>query len=201
MDLDNLINSTKHNIFILFDYVPTSKVVDNNTKVFYLEGNLNIENSNILKEITSFKSNQPHKILISASNINYNSQNSLLKHLEDLPKHIYLFFCIPSGSLLLPTFTSRCYLLNSGSLEFEKIKKFMGNSIAKRINYIDEIWDNSSSDRNSKILSFINSFELYTHNNITGKNIKKIIELLYSIKKSIRSGLVTKNTIQVLAFV
>ena len=71
-------------------------------------------------------------IIIDADKMNQNSQNSLLKFIEEPTDGIYGILCTTNPSQLLPTITSRCQTINFNALDSKLLKKsIIENGIAK----------------------------------------------------------------------
>lgn len=71
-------------------------------------------------------------IIIDADKMNQNSQNSLLKFIEEPTDGIYGILCTTNPSQLLPTITSRCQTINFNALDSKLLKKsIIENGISK----------------------------------------------------------------------
>lgn len=59
------------------------------------------------------------KVIIVNAEMTVDSQNSLLKSIEELPENITIFICTQSLELILPTISSRCFIVSLQKSEIE----------------------------------------------------------------------------------
>lgn len=64
-------------------------------------------------------------IALSAEKLNVQSQNALLKLLEEPPKNVYFIFSCPSAKMLLQTVRSRGAVFSAGSLSEDDAEKYI----------------------------------------------------------------------------
>lgn len=76
-------------------------------------------------------------IIIDADKMNPNSQNSLLKFIEEPEEGIYGILCTTNISQILPTITSRCQIINFKALDEEAlIKSLINDGVDKNMAYL-----------------------------------------------------------------
>lgn len=87
---------------------------------------------------------QQNIFCICFNNINKESQNALLKSIEEPIDNTTIFFVVPRTDFLLPTVLSRGIVYNSGPknnkiLDKESIKKIIAKNIVERIKWANDI--------------------------------------------------------------
>ncbi len=93
------------------------------------------------------------KIFVVAFNtITHESQNLLLKTLEEPTRDTHIFFVVRTGQILLPTVRSRMQLIRAESNDADAsdtvdAQKFLGSSIALRMKLIESITKVKADDK------------------------------------------------------
>lgn len=83
--------------------------------------------------------NSSAKLIILRSQITIEAQNALLKNIEELPQNFTFMICATSQNEVLPTISSRCFVINLGN---EDIKKDQGihSSVSAFIKGEIDVW-------------------------------------------------------------
>lgn len=71
--------------------------------------------------VSPFEADKKVVIFEMAHMLNVQSQNALLKILEEPPKNVYFILSCPSSDMLLPTVSSRCAKFSLGALGYSEI--------------------------------------------------------------------------------
>lgn len=153
--------------------------------VVLVEDVKNLINSSILSPMEGDK-----KIFIfkNFSSANIQSQNKLLKVLEEPPKNVYILLCVNNISKILPTILSRCQKINLKSLSNKELSKYLNFS-------------NFSPEDISKIISSSNGNLTVANNYLKNPLFLKVYDNCLNILKNMRSSkellkfsyLITKN--------
>ena len=151
------------------------------------------------------------KVVLGAPGISFQAQNALLKIIEETQQSVYFFIFLPSGTNILDTLLSRCYIIETtdgntetASSEFEK---FITASPKKRLEMIDIIWNQGESARHITILRLLQDFEKYLHRCVAGggakddKHTERCRRATENFRDAIYNGALHKGTLQVLALV
>lgn len=113
--------------------------------------------------------------LISTNNFLLEAQNTLLKMFEEPIPNTHFFLVLPDINVLLPTFTSRFYIVQGkDSSESKEAAEFLKSSVRLRIEFLKELTTEKENEENAiassraKALRFLNNLEKALHK----KNIK-----------------------------
>ena len=95
--------------------------------IIYPKSNKNIlvdDVKNLIEDavLTPVESDKKIYIFKNFSSANTQSQNKLLKILEEPPKNVYIFLCVTNINKVLPTILSRCKKIRLETLSNEQIK-------------------------------------------------------------------------------
>ncbi len=112
-------------------------------------------------------------ICISASSINLNAQNALLKTLEEPTKDTYIFIITPSIGTLLPTILSRCMQMEfatSPSVSLttsEEVEAFVKAKVPERLKVVERLVKKNKDKKidKARILALLSGLEVYLHTN------------------------------------
>lgn len=110
-------------------------------------------------------------ILIHFSNITTESQNILLKTLEEPAKDTHIFIITPNVDMLLPTVLSRCMRIQlqsnkedhlAAGTSSDSVEGFIKSSIPERLKIIDKIdKGKDKSENKAKMLEILSGIEEY----------------------------------------
>ncbi len=121
---------------------------------------LSIDDSREMKQFANRKpiSGSLKFVIVSFDIATKESQNALLKLLEEPPKGTHFFFLVSNSEMLLPTLLSRTEVINVGSrrLSDNLAKSFVDSPKAKRLDIINPI---INSKNREQIISFLDSLE------------------------------------------
>ena len=138
------------------------------------------------KHIHKVGENQMQCVFISFNSTNFQTQNSILKILEEPPRGVYFFFIVPSKKILLPTILSRAQIFEyTRDIEIsKKTKEFINSSYAKRLELAKKITDDLKNEKINKqdIVEFIEEIEKYIHQKKDINLLKKIIQIKEYLK-------------------
>ncbi len=111
----------------------------------------------------SIISTQPKIILLYFSIITVESQNILLKTLEEPSKNTYIFILTPNINILLPTVLSRCMLLDLPVEEsFKNENDFITGNLRQRLKIIEKINKlKDGGEKKARFLEILNNVEIY----------------------------------------
>lgn len=139
-------------------------------------------------------------ICIAFNSTNRESQNSILKVLEEPPCNTYFFLVVPNKKIILPTVLSRSQIF-----EYKKevtisddTQKFISASIAQRLELIKKKLDDVKNEKITKqqIIEFIEEIEKHVHEQKNISLLKRIIEIKGYLKEQ---GASTKQLLEYLA--
>jgi DNA polymerase III subunit delta' len=125
-------------------------------------------------------------ICIAFNSTNVESQNSLLKMLEEPRSNTYFFIIIPSKKSILPTVLSRAQVF-----EYQKdveisdaTLKFINSTPAKRLEMVKGMLDDLKAEKMTKqnIIEFIEEIERYVHEQKKYVTLKRLLEIKDYIK-------------------
>jgi DNA polymerase III delta prime subunit len=158
-----------------------------------------ISDTKDLKEFTSKKLAQKTAIVINNfEKISEESQNAMLKNLEEPQEN--LFYILTAGSLntILPTIISRCLLIETkteNSLEKEveeKIKNFLRNKQGEKLKFTTNIKDREEASLFLSNIIFFLHKSLINEIDYNYKNILKSLKIAeYTLKNVKGNGNIT----------
>jgi DNA polymerase-3 subunit delta' len=154
------------------------------------------------KHIHKVGADQMQFIVIVFNSTNLETQNSILKILEEPPHGVYFFMIAPNKKIFLPTILSRAQLFEYvQEIEISKeTKQFISSTCAERLNIVKKILDDFKKEKKTKqnIVEFIEEIEKYTHQKKDIKLLKRILEIKEYIKDQ---GASVKQLLEYLAVV
>lgn len=125
-------------------------------------------------------------ITIAFNSTNNESQNSLLKMLEEPRSNTYFFIIIPTKRIILETVLSRAQIFEyKNEIEIsEQTQKFIKAKPAKRLELVKKILDDLKTENTTKqqIIEFVEEIEKYAHENKNTILLKRILEIKEYIK-------------------
>jgi DNA polymerase III delta prime subunit len=117
---------------------------------------------------------------------NNESQNSLLKMLEEPRANTYFFLIIPSKKIILDTVLSRAQVFEyKKEIEIsESTKKFITATSAKRLEMVKKMLDELKAEKITKqnIIEFIEEIEKHVHVKKDMTLLKRILEIKEYLK-------------------
>ncbi len=125
-------------------------------------------------------------ICIAFNSTNTESQNSILKMLEEPRANTYFFIIVPSKKIILPTVLSRAHVF-----EYEKdvqisqnTEKFIKLPLAKRLELIKAIIEDVKNEKRTKqhVVEFVEEIEKYAYEKKNMKLMKRVIEIKEYLK-------------------
>ncbi len=125
-------------------------------------------------------------ICIAFNSTNVESQNSLLKMLEEPRTNTYFFILIPSKKSILPTVLSRAQVFEyQKEVEIsESTLKFIKATPAKRLELVKVMLDDLKAEKITKqnIIEFVEEIEMHVHDKKDYALLKRFIEIKDYIK-------------------
>ena len=125
-------------------------------------------------------------ICIAFNSTNIESQNSLLKMLEEPRANTYFFIIIPSKKSILPTVLSRALVFEyqKGVEISESTLKFIKATPAKRLELVKAMLDDLKVEKITKqnVVEFVEEIEMHVHEKKDYILLKRLIEIKDYIK-------------------
>lgn len=125
-------------------------------------------------------------ICIAFNSTNTESQNSLLKMLEEPRTNTYFFIIIPTKKIILDTVLSRSQVFEyKREIEIsEATQKFVKSSAAKRLETVKKMVDDLKAEKITKqtIVEFIEEIEKHTHQKGNTQLLKRILDIKEYLK-------------------
>jgi nitrogenase subunit NifH len=125
-------------------------------------------------------------ICIAFNSTNVESQNSLLKMLEEPRNNTYFFIIIPSKTSILPTVLSRAQVFEyAKDVEISaETLKFIKATPAKRLELVKSMLDDLKAEKITKqnVIEFVEEIEMYVHEQKNYVLLKRLIEIKDYIK-------------------
>ncbi len=165
------------------------------------------------REVKSFQSQKSFSggkkiILISTKYFSRESQNALLKVLEEPTPNVHFFIVTPITSILIDTLKSRLFILKTESLsektELEKLAKdFLSKEKEERLSLVSKIIKKFEKEENTTslkvyVVSFLNELEKLVSKKENREEFD--ISLIWKIKDYIHDqGSLVKNLLETLA--
>lgn len=131
----------------------------------------------------SFLGGRKAVILKNGSNLSTETQNTLLKTLEELPEESIFIICALSESQFLPTVLSRCEVvrIKSDRSEYQQISEIRKSDIERLINStIEERFEfiEKLKEREELLHTLVQYFHVNLASHLEGGNVKFLKELL-----------------------
>ncbi len=160
---------------------------------------LKVEDARNLKSLAGERAGSVNKkiFLISANNLLFEAQNTLLKTFEEPIENTHFFVVVPDTSALLNTFLSRFYLIKTKeNVEIAQAEEFIKMSLPRRIDFVKELLqekDEEDEEGNeiivlnsarAKALKFLNALELKMHNKVT--EYPQVFKQIFLVRKFLR---------------
>lgn len=120
-------------------------------------------------------------ICIAFNSTNTETQNSILKMLEEPRSNTYFFIIIPSKKSILPTVLSRAQLFEytSDVQISDDTQNFIKLSLAQRLEHVKTIIDDVKNEKKTKqqVVEFVEEIEKYVYEKKNMAQVKRIIEI------------------------
>ncbi len=133
------------------------------------------------KHIHKVAENHMRIVCIACNSTNFQTQNSILKILEEPPQGTYFFILVPHKKILLPTILSRAQIFEyTKETEISKeTKQFINSPCVKRLEIVKKYVDDVKNEKKTKqdIIEFIEEIEKYIHQKKDIKFLKQLIEI------------------------
>jgi DNA polymerase-3 subunit delta' len=141
-------------------------------------------------------------VCIAFNSTNLESQNSILKILEEPPRNTYFFLIVPNKKIILPTVLSRAQIFEYKReiMISKETEKFIKSSPAQRLDFVKKIVDDIKNEKTNKqnIIEFIEEIEKYLYEKKNIKLLKRIVEIKEYLKDQ---GASVKQLLEYLAIV
>jgi DNA polymerase-3 subunit delta' len=125
-------------------------------------------------------------IVIAFNSTNMETQNSMLKILEEPPRGTYFFLVVPRKKILLPTVLSRSQIFEytKETIISEETKKFISSSVAERLEIVKKIVDDVKSEKKTKqeVIEFVEEIEKHVHLKKDMVLLKRILDIKEYLK-------------------
>ena len=149
---------------------------------------LKIDDARMLKSLAIEKSKKESLFVISFTHINTESQNTLLKLIEEPSEKTIFFFIFPHGQKLLSTVRSRMEMISLGNEVKQKksyidAKTFIKMSLDERFAFIKEHTGKKKKEEENKylfskedVLFFLDELETLFHKKPAHKKRNRLLE-------------------------
>jgi hypothetical protein len=141
-------------------------------------------------------------VVLAFNSTNLESQNSILKILEEPPRGVYFFIIVPQKKILLPTVLSRAQIFEyEKDVEISKeTKKFISATYAERLDFVKKLIDEVKVEKKTKqdVIEFIEEIEKHIHQKKDIQCLKRILEIKEYLKDQ---GASMKQLLEYLAVV
>lgn len=133
------------------------------------------------KHIHKVDEDEMQFVVIAFNTTNIETQNSILKILEEPPRGVYFFLLIPNKKIILPTVLSRAQIFEyEKDVEISKeTKKFIDAPYATRLDFVKKLLDELKAEKKTKqdIVNFVEEIEKYVHQKKNIQLLKRILEI------------------------
>lgn len=120
-------------------------------------------------------------ITIACNFTNRETQNSMLKLLEEPPQGTYFFLIVPNKKVFLPTILSRAQIFEyKKEIEISKeIKELLAASYVKRFEFVKKLLDEVKDEKKTKedVTAYIEQIEKHLHQKKNMKLLKRTVEI------------------------
>lgn len=130
--------------------------------------------------------NEMQIICIAFNSTNVESQNSILKMLEEPRPNTYFFLIIPSKKSILPTVLSRAQVFEyeKNITISEETNIFIKLSLAKRLEFVKKIIEDVKNEQKTKqhVVEFVEEIEKHAYDKKNIKLLKRVVEIKEYLK-------------------
>lgn len=120
-------------------------------------------------------------IIIACNFTNRETQNSMLKLLEEPPRGTYFFLLVPNKKVFLPTILSRAQIFEyQKKVEISKeVTELIEATYIKRFEFVKKIIDEVKDEKKTKedVIAHIEQIEKYLHQKKNVKLLKRTLEI------------------------
>lgn len=173
---------------------------------------LSIEKAKLLKSYQSERSSSGENkyFIITATGINHEAENALLKMFEEPTEGVHFFFILPKVDILSDTLRSRAHIIHTNTYTPDIfVKNFIKQSISDRFKSITEIinlYKNSDTsgplrDHAVNILDHLEKIIYEKNNKVTQDDVFKYKEILKARKNLSLPGSAVKMILEHIALV
>lgn len=138
------------------------------------------------KHIHKVGNDEMQIIIIACNFTNRETQNSMLKLLEEPPQGTYFFLLVPNKKIFLPTILSRAQIFEyQKKVEISKeITDLIVASYVKRFEFVKKIIDEVKDEKKTKedVIAYIEQIEKHLHQKKNIKLLKRTLEIKYYLK-------------------
>ncbi len=125
-------------------------------------------------------------ICIAFNSTNMESQNSILKMLEEPRANTYFFIIVPTKKIILPTVLSRAHIYEYSKDIFisEETQKFIALPLAQRFEIVKNIIDDVKNEKKTKqhVVEFVEEIEKHAYEKKDMKLVKRVLEIKEYLK-------------------
>jgi len=154
-----------------------------------------IDNGREIKSLLFEKVSGESIFLISCTHINTETQNSLLKILEEPRVHTTFIFIFPNIKDIIPTLRSRMHLISMNSIidtRFRKIdvREFINKSLYERLEQIKKITTLKNNDgefTKSDLQAFLDDVEIISAKRPLSKKRNELLQIIINARKYMQS--------------
>ncbi len=138
---------------------------------------------------SAFVAGAPKLVLVYFSTITRESQNILLKTLEEPSSGTHIFILTPNVEMLLPTVLSRCMQVelsstSSGQVVSESAEEFIKAGVPERLKIIEKIVKCKDKSANkTQMLQILSGVEMYLANNKEIKGWEQGVQAVLQAKE------------------
>jgi len=144
-----------------------------------------------------FQAEHQFAVIYHAENLNVESQNALLKTLEESPDHTIWVLTAPHEKSLLPTIVSRARKIYLSSKQDEReidISPFLDGQLVDKLQYVTELIA-SEKDNKGEIASFLDALLNHERQKLDPVRLKRIEKAIRHLganvnKKMLLDGLI-----------
>ena len=142
--------------------------VQGNSDVFILDQEslgIDVIRDEVIRFVSSQKVSSARVVILSFDRATTESQNALLKSIEEPQVGTYFFILVPTTELLLPTVLSRAQIISGNYSAGEtrlNVHDFLKSNLVARFALVEDFTKNKKDEDNlskSEVISFLNSVE------------------------------------------
>lgn len=209
MNFAQILESPEHHAYIVHEDVP-GDLVSSPAEGLYVvraEGPLTVSDVSWIRDAAlTTVSGHSRRVVIDVPSVTYQTQNALLKILEDVQGGVYFYICIPKSAPLLPTFTSRCVVIDApdAGTASKPFMLFLKSTPADRLKELDRVWGLGTEERAREVSSLQQNLELHVRSLVSAGDsvaVGRARKALAALQDSQRNGAMHKQTLHTLAFI
>ena len=211
MSFESAYTAPTHHVYLIFGTMPEELKTDATTDTYSIRfgRQLRVEDVRWLHEYAHQSVDTPmRRVVIETAGMTTQAQNALLKLFEELQQGVYFFLFLPSGSSVLATLRSRCFIIDAGDDQHtlsETFESFIAASPRDRLKTIDTLWEQGEQIRHTAVLDLLHDLERYLHRmHHAGEHTSTLIrtrKVADSLRDALHHGALHKGTLQLAAFI